>query len=538
MNKKGLRYLLYARKSSESEDRQMASIPDQIKEVSRIAKELGLHIIDTISESKSAKAPGRSGFEEMLSRIRKGEADAIICWKLNRLARNPVDGGQISWMLQQDIIKHIQCYGRDYKPSDNVLMMQVEFGMANQYVKDLSVDVKRGTRLKAERGWNPSNRLPIGYHHNQERNNNESSDEIIPDKNFQILSELWRMMLTGKYSVADIKRIGDEKGLVGRTGKYFALNTYHLTFSSRFYCGYFKWKDADGILKEYPGKHKPMITPKEFEKVQRILGQRSNDTRLRQYDFPFKGILTCGACGCSVCPERKCHVYCSTCKKKFSCIKTNRCPGCETSIDDMNNPKIFNRVYYRCTRKKKDCSQRYITEEQLKREYLKAMRNITIPDGFEEMFVHEIKAFQEKIKTTENKRLGVLNQQLSKLSSRLKKLALMRADGELEAKEYQESKEASLEDIQRLETQIASIQDSFCDMDDLEEYSDFGNYASGIFKTNDIPIIKGVLSKLGSNHVLIDGKVEFIRAKPLLAIEKLRKKFFRNKTALEPQKAL
>ena len=78
----------------------------------------------------------------MLQKIHSGEVNAILCWKLNRLARNPVDGGQISWMLQNNIIEHIQCFGRDYKPTDNVLMMQVEFGMANQYVKELSVDVK------------------------------------------------------------------------------------------------------------------------------------------------------------------------------------------------------------------------------------------------------------------------------------------------------------------------------------------------------------------------------------------------------------
>ena len=83
----------------------------------------GLTIVDTISESKSAKAPGRIEFNRMLERIRKGEATGILCWKLNRLARNPIDGGQISWMLQQNTIQSIQTYSAEYKPTDNVLMM-------------------------------------------------------------------------------------------------------------------------------------------------------------------------------------------------------------------------------------------------------------------------------------------------------------------------------------------------------------------------------------------------------------------------------
>lgn len=147
-----IKYFLYVRRSQDSEDRQMASLDDQKTEMMRLANQLGITVVDVIEESQSAKKPGRPKFNQMLERIHNGEANGIICWKLNRLARNPIDGGQISWLLQQGVIQHIQTQGRDYKPTDNVLMMAVELGMANQFVKDLSVDVKRGMRLKAERG--------------------------------------------------------------------------------------------------------------------------------------------------------------------------------------------------------------------------------------------------------------------------------------------------------------------------------------------------------------------------------------------------
>src|SRR3989344_4766823 len=109
MNKENekIKYFVYARKSSESEDRQMASIDDQINELKKIAEENDLNVIDILSESKSAKNPaGRAVFNQMLERIHRGEAQGIICWKLNRLARNPIDGGQISWMVQQGAIQH------------------------------------------------------------------------------------------------------------------------------------------------------------------------------------------------------------------------------------------------------------------------------------------------------------------------------------------------------------------------------------------------------------------------------------------------
>ena len=89
MKNREVKYFLYARKSSESEDRQVNSIEDQIKEINKISKRLNLKVVGVFKESMSAKAPGRKIFNEMLMQIENGEADGILCWKLNRLARNP-----------------------------------------------------------------------------------------------------------------------------------------------------------------------------------------------------------------------------------------------------------------------------------------------------------------------------------------------------------------------------------------------------------------------------------------------------------------
>ena len=137
---KNFRYYLYARKSSESEDRQVVSIERQIEELQRFAERNNLHIVsDPIIETQSAKAPGRPKFNQMLADIHAGKADAILSWKLDRLSRNPVDSGNLKWMLQQNIIKQIKTHERDYWPNDNVLMIGVEMDMANQYVRDLSI---------------------------------------------------------------------------------------------------------------------------------------------------------------------------------------------------------------------------------------------------------------------------------------------------------------------------------------------------------------------------------------------------------------
>jgi len=160
-----MKYFLYARKSTDVEDKQVLSIESQLAELQALAKREQLNVVEVFVEKKSAKMPGRPVFNDMMARIQKGEAQGIVCWKLDRLSRNPVDGGQIQWLLQNSVITHIQTHDRAYYPTDNVLMMSVEFGMANQYIRDLSVNTKRGLREKARQGIYPSS-APLGYVNN------------------------------------------------------------------------------------------------------------------------------------------------------------------------------------------------------------------------------------------------------------------------------------------------------------------------------------------------------------------------------------
>jgi DNA invertase Pin-like site-specific DNA recombinase len=94
-------YFIYCRKSSEAEDRQVLSIESQTRELEQLAAKLNFPIAEILTESMSAKAPGRPVFNEMMQRLYRGEAAGIICWKLDRLARNSVDGGSIIWAIKQ-----------------------------------------------------------------------------------------------------------------------------------------------------------------------------------------------------------------------------------------------------------------------------------------------------------------------------------------------------------------------------------------------------------------------------------------------------
>jgi site-specific DNA recombinase len=155
-------YFMYCRKSSEAEDRQILSIDSQVTELKRYAARKNIQISSVFTEAKSAKALGRPVFNSMMARLYRGEVDGILCWELDRLARNPVDGGAIIWAMKEHDVKIItpfQTYGQS---EENVVWMYLEFGMAQKYVDDLSKNVKRGLRTNAEMGWRPGP-TPPGY---------------------------------------------------------------------------------------------------------------------------------------------------------------------------------------------------------------------------------------------------------------------------------------------------------------------------------------------------------------------------------------
>ncbi len=279
-------YYVYVRKSSESEDRQVASIPAQIEELKKIAQKNDLRVIDTFVEEKSAKEPGRVVFNDMLDKIHKGHAQGIICWKLDRLARNPVDGGSINWMLQQGIIQHIQSYERSYYPTDNVLVMNLEFGVANQFIIDLSVNVKRGQRQKLDEGWLP-HKPPLGYLNN--KYHEPGRPPIYKDeKTFYLIKKCWHLLIEKQYSLDRLRSIAKEMGLITQGGKPVVKSQFHAMFKNPFYYGHFLWNDE-----LYEGKHEAMISKQEFDIAQKIISGKYK-SRPNYRIFPFTGLIRCG----------------------------------------------------------------------------------------------------------------------------------------------------------------------------------------------------------------------------------------------------
>lgn len=477
MKKEGkIKYFVYARKSTESEDKQMASIDAQISELQRIARERNLEIVEVLSESKSAKAPGRPVFSAMIDRINKGEANGILCWKLNRLARNPVDGGTLSWLVQQGIIQHIQTHGQSFYPQDNVMMMAVELGMANQYVRDLSVDSKRGMKAKAERGWYPAY-ATLGYMHNPLRKKGEKEIMADPER-FDTMRRVFDLMLTGKHTPQRVLEIAtDEWGLRNRKGQKVARSTMYRIVSDPFYYGEFEYPGGSGMW--YKGSHVPMITRDEYDRIQHLLGKRSQP-RVKTHDIPYRGPIRCGECGAMITAEEK--------------------------IKYQQNGNVHRYTYYHCTKRRDpNCSQQAIEARDLEKQIADKLAEIEIPDDFKEWALARLREMNRQEITDRERVYGAQRREYEACIRKIDNLIDMRANGEITEDEFRQRKTVLLTEKERLQGLLKDTDERVENWLDVAERGfNFAEKAREIFlSTDDIAVKKEIFAALGSDFVLM-----------------------------------
>ena len=479
-------YIIYCRKSSESEERQVLSIESQIKELKELVSRLHLNVSEILTESQSAKYPGRPVFNTMMKKVYKGEVKGIICWKLDRLARNPIDGAALVWALDRGkLFEIVSPHGSFKNNSNDKFLMQIEFGTAKKYVDDLSDNVRRGNRAKLERGWLPG-KAPLGYL-------NDPRDRTVikdPDR-FYLVRKMWDKLLRG-FSPSQIMKAASEKwGLRTRKGnksgnKPLGLSGVYKIFSNPFYYGLIRRRE--GV---FQGRHVPMITQDEYWKAQQILG-RPGRPRSKHHQHAFTGLIRCGECGSMITAEEKYNRY------------------------------GYHYVYYRCTKKKKDrkCSQKYIEVDDLESQILNYLARIYVPRRLFEITLEYLKAEKRE---EEAKLLDVQNSVEAAHKSSEKKLEnlnQMRIKDMIDDEEYLREKRKLVDEKIGLRQSLIDVQEGNDPPSRrTEEDFIFAHEAIERFRRGTMEEKGTILHKLGSN-LSLEGKKLFIQIeKPLRIIE-------------------
>jgi site-specific DNA recombinase len=478
-------YCQYARKSSESKERQALSINDQKEELSEYCKRENVFVADSFKfeeEKTSYKPDKRPIFKRMIELIEAGHVQAVVTWKPDRLCRNPKEGGIIMQLLQDRKLLEIRTVSENsvYTPDSDHLVLQIHFGMANQYSRVLSSNVKRGLKHKANRGQYTS-RPPLGY-----EGFGEAPNKNIRPHQFEgpLIKEAFEMMATGMNSLQTIVEFLHKKGLKTKAGKKISKSHLQSIFNSPTYYGYFV---QTGELHE--GNFDPIVTKTLFDKAQ--VGQRNRSKPKVHAWKPFlNGIVKCGECGCAITTTVKIKKYKRT-----------------------GNTQEYR--YNHCTHRKGVCSQPPITSEEIEDQLTTSIDQISIDEEVWQLGMTLLRAKFKNEMSKNTVRLKEYQSQMLKLSERLTGLIDMRADGEITKDQFDERKKSILNEQAKVKSLLDDYQRSAKNwVEQAEEMLDTALNCHDVLKDGAVDEKRELILRVGENFFLKDGKLTFQMKKP------------------------
>ncbi len=366
-------YCLYARKSTEQDERQALSIDSQIKEMLELAQREGINVTEIRRESHSAKASAaRPVFNELINDIRSGKFNAILTWAPDRLSRNAGDLGSLVDLMDQKLLHEIRTYGQKFSNSPNEkFLLMILCSQAKLENDNKGLNVKRGLKTRVEMGLRPC-MAPTGYLN--ENRTDRKGHVLVDPLRAPVIKQMFEKVAHEHFAGRDLFYwLRDEMKFLTKNGKPLALSNIYLILRNTFYYGVVEFPKGSG--KWYTGKHEPIISKELYELTQKQLN-RFNVVRSVTKEFAFTKLLNCGLCGSGIRAEEK--------------TKT------------LKDGTISRHVYYGCT-KAKDlyCKCGYIREEELINQLAKIIDQVDINElGMKAKLEEEIKRyrfFQNKV---------------------------------------------------------------------------------------------------------------------------------------------
>ncbi|MBI2036690.1 recombinase family protein [Candidatus Microgenomates bacterium] len=424
-----MKYIAYCRKSTDEKDKQVLSIEQQLAELKEFANREHLEIVEFITEARTAKVPGREQFAQLLKRIEKGEAQGIVSWHPDRLARNSVDGGRIIYLL--DIGKLVDLKFPQFwfeSTPQGKFMLNIAFGQSKYYVDNLSENVTRGMRYKINNGIWPV-KAPIGYKNDSSTRTIQIDSEKskIIKKVFHVFAEGNEHSSSSNKSFTDISLLLHKLGISASKNKPLKPDQVKRILSNRFYIGIMKY-----VGEYHQGIHKLFISKELFDRVQKKIKLAERPTRKGSHNFAFNKLMKCGECGASITGEVH-NKYYKTTKRAASY------------------------TYYRCTKKLKPCSQKPIPAQHLELQLRKAVDDVALPQKWANDWYKwlERDEMEEQSKSEEN--LHKLKLNLDILDKKLNILLDSYLEQVIDANTYKMKKNEFFEEKLNLTGEIEKI---------------------------------------------------------------------------------
>ena len=229
--------------------------------------------------------------------------------------------------------------------------------------------------------------------------------------------------------------------------------------------------------------------PKLFDTCQEVMKDRGHImTRKSENYFPFRGLLTCGECSCAITAETQ---------------------------------KGHN--YYRCTKKREMCSQKYVREELLTEQVKSFLQKVSLPSPDTEKVLRELDKDEQKAREDSRVFVQNLKSELVDIEVRLDKLLSAYLDEVITSEEYAAQKQKMLDQRVELKEKIHEIEDKGVSwLEPARAWVKSLNQADKLLSSGDKSEMTTFLKQIGSNHILIDKSFSFSPKKPFQILAERR----------------
>ncbi len=416
------KWYLYARKSTDVEDKQVLSIEAQLVELREYAKREGLDIAAEFIEKQSAKSPGRPIFGKLLKLIEQSDGN-ILAWHPDRLARNSIDGGQIVYLLDSSKLGTLKFPSFWFEnTSQGKFMLSIAFGQSKYYVDNLSENTKRGLRQKVRRGERPG-LAPFGY-----INDVRTKTVIVNKRQAPVIVEAFELYAKGASRLEDIAAFLASKGIITSSGKQFPKDQVKRLLTNPFYYGHFRYA---GEVHE--GKHTAIMSKKLFDQVQAAIAKRGRPQKGATAPQVFCGVLRCATCNLAITAEKK--------------------------IKHQKNGNVHEYVYYRCTRKHKSikCAEPPITEPELAAQLSNILQGYALPKSWAQALETMLAEDEKKANEISGVFIADAQTRICNLQGKLQRLLDGYLDQDIDQQIYRTKQGELMSQKKSLEEQIGKL---------------------------------------------------------------------------------
>lgn len=489
--------VLLRRVSTVMQEKDGNSLQNQLEILTEYCQKKGLTIIKDAELVESSTRGVRKKFLEVIKFCQQQKGGvALVCLKTDRLFRsftnlpevyNMCQTGQLEIHLTQENL----IINKNSKAGD-ITLLGLNVVMAQNYVLSLRDNVIYGMDYSVAQGRCMS-KAPAGYLN--VRTPEGKAAVIIDKERAPIIQKLFNEYATGLYSVKDMMKKCKEWGLVSRfSGKPFDTSTIHRILNNKFYIGEMLYKDQ-----WHKHNYETLIAPALFKTCQDIMHGRKPEEpkhfKTTEKPFIFRGLITCGECGCMISSDRK--------------IK----------------PSGKEYVYLKCSHFKGNCKNPQVNENIVLQQIEDELKNLSLPQEI----MSYLRSDMEKIINQQNKALNLEIKDIRQKYDELQK-QIQYTDTLLVTQKI--TPERSNEIVSRLKQEQYELNNKLELLTKADEkfsiavatILSLGNNAYQIFQSSKVETKREILHLLLSNLKLQDRKISYTLRKPYDYIRSLNKK--------------